>query len=326
MSLSRFFILATVLLFGSIAALGVIKKNKEKQSIETHATAPYEIELEKEVVFAEPEPKEEPPAEDTVNHEDDRPDVDRIQELFQVYEPKLPIVETITYRSKVDWQPGRAAWISDYARYYDTSRHFIARSLNGKKDYFKQDVSPGDRFNVFKKDKNINFHLLVDTLSCRMRFYYHDLDTNDRVLLKTYKVGLGRVDKSRASGLLTPLGKYSLGDKIAIYKPKTYAFHNGEKVEMIRVFGTRWIPFDQELGENTGPAKGFGVHGLPWIVDEKGQLVEDPTTLGQYQSDGCIRLSTDDVEEIFAIIITKPSFVQIVRGFEDADLPGKESK
>ena len=332
MSLPKLFILVTVLLFGSITIVGVLKKNKDSQQGEAYTTAPYELEIEMEVdetaavaVVESNEPEEEFSAEEVIDA-DHLPDADRISELYNVYEPKLPIVETLTYKSKVDWQPGRSAWISDYARHYETSRHFIARSLNGKPDYLKQNVSPGDRFNVLKKDKNLNFHLVVDILSNRMWFYYHDLDTNDRVLLRTYQVGLGRVDKSRASGLLTPLGKYSLGSKIAIYKPKTYSYHNGEKVEMIRIFGTRWIPFEEELGDNTAPSKGLGIHGLPWRAIEGGDLQEDPDSLGKYESDGCIRLTTDDVEELFSIIITKPTVIEIVKGFQNAKLPGVEAR
>lgn len=88
------------------------------------------------------------------------PEADRVDELFRKEGKKLPFVETITYKSRVPWQKGRPAWISDYASHYKTSRHFIARSLNGKPDYFQQDVKRGDRFNVYRQDKNIQFYLL----------------------------------------------------------------------------------------------------------------------------------------------------------------------
>ena len=61
---------------------------------------------------------------------DDVPEADRVDELFNRQDPKFPIVETIPYRSRVAWQKGRPAWLSDYAAHYKTSRHFIARSLN----------------------------------------------------------------------------------------------------------------------------------------------------------------------------------------------------
>lgn len=251
-------------------------------------------------------------------------DVNRIDELFSL-DSKLPIVETITYKSRVSWLKGRPAWLSDYASHYETSRHFIARSLHGgKPDYFKQDLAEGDRFNILKQNKDIAFYILIDNSSCKMWLYYHDKDTNERALLKTYKVCLGRPDSSKTSGLLTPLGKYSLGNKVAIYKPKMMGFHDGEKVEMINVFGTRWIPFDKEVSDCTAPAKGFGIHGVPWVKSASAGHAQDISCIGQYQSDGCIRLATEDIEEVFAIVITKPTIVEIVKDFHEAHLPGVE--
>lgn len=246
------------------------------------------------------------------------PEANRIQEFFTRTGQKFPIVTTITYKSRVPWQKGRPAWLSDYAAHYATSRHFIARSLNGKPDYFKQDVSEGDRFNVFNPDKRFHFHLLVDTSRCKMWFYYTDLDTNEKVLIKTYQVGLGRIDSTKPSGLLTPHGKYTLGDKIAIYKPKLMGYHNGKKVELIRIYGTRWIPFDKEIGESTASPEGFGIQGVPSILNEAGELVENNDSIGKYESDGCVRLASQDMEELFAIIITKPTTIELVRDFYEA--------
>lgn len=248
---------------------------------------------------------------------------DRVKELFDVGGNLLPIVETITYKSRVPWQKGRPAWISDYATHYSTSRHFIARSLNGKPDYVKQDIADGKRFNVYRLDKNFEYYLLVDLSRARMWVYYHDLDTNDRVLVKSYEVTLGRPDRSKGSGLLTPLGKYSLGNRVAIYQPGVTGFHHGQKVELVRVFGTRWIPFEKELSNTTAPAKGFGIHGSPW-VDKGGQLAAADEVISKYESDGCIRLATNDMEELFALIIAKPTTIELVQDFYEAKLPGKE--
>ena len=63
------------------------------------------------------------------------------------------------------------------------------------------------------------FIFLIDVSRCKLWFYYVDLDTKEKVLLKTYPVSLGRIDSAKLSGLLTPLGKYILGSKMAIYKP-----------------------------------------------------------------------------------------------------------
>lgn len=348
MSLPKILSIFTVILFASIGIAAFFKNSETKKTAEKPLRqASREIQIEEiRIVPAQLPPVEEkkekekesiketaqnttiapaPVIIEKVNTENRQlPENNRIEQLFQKGDTKLPFVETIVYKSRVPWQKGRPAWVSDYASYYQTSRHFIARSLNGKADYFKQDVSEGDRFNVLKKDYKLEFYLLVDASRNKLWLYAYDVDNDTRYLLKTYAVGLGRVDPARTSGLLTPTGKYSLGDKTAIYKPSSTGIHNNEKVEMIKVFGTRWIPFDKEIANCSAPSKGLGIHGVPWSVNNKGILAEDASSLGKYESDGCIRFSSNDIEEIYAIIITKPSYIEIVKDFFDAKLPGKQ--
>lgn len=334
-------VFAAVLL-AIIGLTALLKSGRSSSTIESYENAPLEIELDGEIRMVSANEKPSLPAPPPIpeaslataaapapsplpiRNDTPLPTADRINEFFNRVEPRFPIVQTITYKSRVPWQKGRPAWLSDYAAHYSTSRHFIARSLNGKPDYLKQDVAEGGRFNVLNPDKKVEFYLLIDTSRSKMWFYYLDLDANERVLVKTYDVGLGRIDSTKPSGMLTPLGKYRLGDKIAIYKPKMTGFHNGKKVELVRVFGTRWIPFDKEIGECTASPDGFGVHGVPWVAGDKGELVENTDSLGKYESDGCVRLATADVEELFAIIITKPTTIHLVKDFYEADLPGVE--
>lgn len=245
----------------------------------------------------------------------DFPDIDRVYQLFTKGPSQLPIVETVSYTSQVPWLKGRPAWIGDYASYYSTSKHFIARSLNGKPDYENQKVSLESRFNVFRKDRHFQFYLLADISLCKMGFYYIDLDTHERVLLKTYKIGLGKLSNG-ASGSLTPLGKYTLGDKVAVYKPGMMGLYQDKQIEMIRVFGTRWIPFD---------TKGLGIHGTPWQLDAKTEsFIDNQSGIGKYEGNGSIYLATEDMEELFAIVISKPTTLEIVKHFKDAKLPGVE--
>lgn len=252
------------------------------------------------------------------------PEANRVDELFNPYGLKLPIVETIQYSSRVPWLVGRSAWIADYSAHYDTSKHFIARSLSGgDPNYFRHEVNQGDRFNVLRKDKPFEFYLLVDLSRSKLWFYCLEKDRNVRTLIKTYQVGLGRLDKSSPSGSLTPMGRYSLGSRVAVYKPGMMGIFRRNNVEMMQIFGTRWIPFEKEMGAVSAPAKGYGIHGLPWDETASG-LVENLSSLGGYESDGCIRLKKDDIEELFSIIITRPTTIEIVRDFEDAELPGIE--
>jgi lipoprotein-anchoring transpeptidase ErfK/SrfK len=337
LSASKIFLLLSVGLICIISTVGIVKK------ISSRPSAPPKIEKEQPIatlkppapVYVEPKPPaipSEPIASNKVyatnakeEDSEDFPNVDRVQQLFSTGTDKLPIVETINYTSRVSWLTGRPAWVADYASHYGTSRHFIARSLNGKPDYFNQTVATGSRFNVFKKEKNINFYLLIDLSRCKMAFYYVDVDSKERVLVKTYRVGLGCLDSQKASGSLTPTGTYLLGNKTAVYKPGTMGYFLDQKTEMMQVFGTRWIPFQKGIASCTEAAKGYGIHGAPWSKNPKsGELTEIRDCVGKYESDGGVRLYSEDLEELFAIIVTKPTFVVIVKDFKEAQLPGVE--
>lgn len=323
MTLPKLLAFISIVLFGAIGIAAIFKSKPAPSAIVSLNEDPLEVTLDHEIqsvvpAFADPSPEtalrgSAPMAE--------LPETNRIEGLFNKNDPDRSIVETVVYKSHVPWLQGRPAWLSDYASQHGTSRHFIARSLNGKADYFKQDVSEGDRFNVLRKDKNISFYLIVDTSRCKMWFYCLADKEQKPVLIKTYPVGLGCLDASSPSGLLTPLGKYTLGERIAIYKPKTMGTYQNKKIEMVTVFGTRWIPFDQEIGQVTAPAKGLGLHGTPWERSASGELISSRSGIGKYESDGCIRLDTPDLEELFSIIITKPTTIEIVSDFSHSSLP-----
>lgn len=318
--MGKWVIMGAACLFALIGALSLFKSRGSQPVASKQKETP--------VVFI-PKTKTEPTVSATVARpslpvKGDFPEIDRVFQLFTTGPSKLPIVETVRYASSVPWLKGRPAWIADYAVYYNTSRHFIARSLNGKPDYLKQTVSEKKAFNVFKKDKKIHFHLLVDLSLCKMAFYYLDLDTQERVLLKTYSVGVGRLDPHSPSGCLTPTGHFKLGSKVATYQPEVKGFYQGQEVEMMRVFGTRWMPILLE-SETETLKKGYGLQGAPWDTDSKtGEWIENQEGIGGYSSDGCIRLKAADIEELFAIILTKPTFVDIVKDFHVAKLPGTE--
>lgn len=323
--MARIFIIFSLLLF---AIIGILALKKGKKTGEIQDFSPQTIEI-----VLQPPPAPEPlkiepvknvPVKNVLEQEalprssEGLPTANRIDELFNTGEPKLPIVKTITYQSHVPWHEGKLAWVGDYANHYETSRHFIARSLNGKPDYNKQDIIDGQHFNIYDPEKAVQFHLVVDASRCKLWLYAIDKSEKRSYLLKTYDVGLGRLTAAKASGLLTPLGVYQLGSRVAIYKPRVMGYHNGNKVEMIQVFGTRWIPFDKEIQDTTAPARGFGIHGVPWLRDANDQIAERNDTIMTYGSDGCIHLLTDDIEEIFAIVLNKPTTIEIVNDFHAA--------
>lgn len=317
------------MLFGGVvlvfAAIGIAAMFKQSPQEKTQEAVVLEAHPKEETSIISVPVKPALPSVSTISVKkpsDDFPAIDRVFQLFSTTSSRLPIVETITYSSSVPWLKGRPAWIADYATHYKTSRHFIARSLNGKPDYLTQKVFEGSKFNVFRQDKQIQFYLLCDLTRLKIGFYYVDLDTQERVLLKSYPISAGRLDPTRASGSLTPLGRYELGDRIAVYKPGVLS-HVGEKpVEMVTIFGTRWIPFGKEVGSGVQP-KGLGIYGAPWVESE-GEWKECAQVIGQYTTDGGIQMRAKDIEEVFAIVVSKPAFIEVVKNFQDAKLPGIE--
>ncbi len=317
MSRIKFFCLSVAVVFSIIGVVAITKKTDKTDSLPTNNK---EISLNSSKNIKENAVKI-----PIIVSESGFPNIDRVFQLFSTGSSKLPIVETVEYSSSASWLKGRPAWLSDYAAYYGTSRHFIARSLNGSLDYFSQKVSAGDRFNVFKKDKKIEFHLALDISRLQLALFYLDLDTHERVLLKVYPVGLGRIDPTKPSKTATPIGVYQLGEKVAVYKPGVMGFFHDKKTEMIQVFGSRWIPLGEEIEGCSEPGRGYGIHGAPWVVDPtNGQLIENFNCIGKYESDGSIRLLAKDMEELYAIVITKPTFIYISNDFHDITLPGVE--
>lgn len=309
--IQRIFIGLAVFLFLGIGVAAVVKKRATREKTQFVTVTRREVPLKPAVKALEP-----------VSEQQNEQKVDRIRRFFSRGIDKFPIVETVTYSSRVAWLKGRPAWIADYASHFQTSRHFIARGLNGKADYLTQVISPGDKFNVFRTDKNFKFYLLIDLQACNMDFYYLDYDNDERVFIKSYPIGAGRLDPLSPSGSLSPTGKYTLGPKVGIYKQGIEHYYQNQKTQMIEVFGTRWMPFDQEIENCTDSARGYGIHGVPCTYDkEKDQLIEVENSVGNYSSDGCIRLRKDDVEELFSIVITKPTIVEIVKSKADVVLP-----
>jgi hypothetical protein len=307
LSFAKKFFWGAAIVFVILGGVSFFKKKPESKETEICKVEEIAIAKEEKPVVVE-------------KNKEKLPEEDCIAKLFALDNSKLPIVETVTYTSRVPWLKGRPAWIGEYASHYETSKHFIARSLNRKADYFTQKVRPGDRFNVLKKE--LSFYLLIDLGRSKLWFYALDGEKKERILLKTYNVGLGRKDSSRASGFLTPCGKFMLGSNITVYKPGVMGYFRDQKQEMIRVFGTRWIPFSRDINGSTDNCKGLGLHGAPWVEDSKThELIEDRSLIGQYDSDGCIRLNSEDVEEIYAIVATKPTMVEIVNDFFQASPP-----
>jgi hypothetical protein len=251
--------------------------------------------------------------------------VDRMALLFQPHPPTLPIVETLSFSSKPCWLRGRPAYLGDYAAHFKTSKHFISRSLHGVNQYLSDVVSKGDRFNVIRMDHAIEFHMALDLSRLKLWLYAYDSTTDQRYLLKDYLVAAGKPCTNSPSGCLTPTGSFELGKDIAVYNEGTMGFWHNQKIEMLSIFGRRWIPFAREISDSSGPCKGLGIHGMPCKKDPiTGGWIECRDSAGTHASDGCVRMLSEDISELFAVVVSRPSFIHIARDFSMIKLPGKE--
>jgi hypothetical protein len=328
MSLPKIFLLVSLCIFSAIGCLAFCKKKSQTEPVIQKITLREDVDLSLltgPVAFHEEKREKAPidvvaeaPLESKpVVIEHDPEEEGNVDALF-MKGSSCPIVETIAYSSRVSWKK-RAAWLVDYSQRYKTPLDFIYRSLNGGRGYTPVAVSEGMQFTVLRKDLDFRFHLVVALSSCRLRLYYVIPGERRVVFLKSYPVCLGKKDASRASGSLTPVGVYSLGDRVAIFRPNMMGMHKGKKVELMQVFGSYWMPFEKGITGCSEPAKGYGIHGTPFSRED-GDLQENNTSIGHFESDGCIRLCGKDIQELFSIISSHKTFVEIVPSFEGSAL------
>jgi L,D-transpeptidase catalytic domain len=100
------------------------------------------------------------------------------------------------------------------------------------------------------------------------------------VYVKDYPVGIGRDQR-------TPEGRFTIQSKTKNPQwtdPETGKIH--QYGEPGHVIGSRWMGFAGEHGRT-----GFGIHGTT-----------EPHTIGRAESAGCIRMTRDDVEEVFDLV------------------------
>lgn len=245
--------------------------------------------------------------------------VNRTNRLYEKGHRKLPFMKTVSYTHNVHWMPGRSALISDYAKYYKISNQFLTRSLNsGKSEELLRKVSQGDSFNVIDENSKIEFNLVCDLSLRYLHLYAVDKDLGERYLLRVYKVAVGNIDPLQASGSSTPVGTYKLSRRVGIFKPGEMKKIRGRTLEMVQLYGTRYIPFGRK-GQHCA------IQGNPWMMTaEAEELVEARNGIGEYSTEGNIQMNSEDVEELFSIVTCRPTTIQIVKTFREAKLPGRE--
>ncbi len=127
-------------------------------------------------------------------------------------------------------------------------------------------IRPGQILSIYTG----KFSIVVDKSQNLLMLY------SDGELVKTYKVSTGKDDK-------TPEGEFKIVTKL---KNPTF-FHNGKAIppgDPDNILGTRWLGLDYGNGS-------YGIHGTT-----------HPESIGTYETNGCIRMKNEDVEELFALV------------------------
>ena len=116
----------------------------------------------------------------------------------------------------------------------------------------------------------------------------------DQTFVQHFRVGLGQ-DSS------TPTGEWRVGTKLK--NPTYYPPRGGDIVaadDPGNPLGERWIALIGVSGEAAGQHR-YGIHGT-----------NDPESIGQSVSMGCIRMFNEDVEALYTYLVTKHSTVTVV--------------
>jgi lipoprotein-anchoring transpeptidase ErfK/SrfK len=139
----------------------------------------------------------------------------------------------------------------------------------------RTNIRVGERLKILKG----NVTVLVDKSDYTLTLLL------DGHFIKQYPVGTGKSGK-------TPVGVFVVDNKLinpVWYSPDgIYPFGDPENV-----LGTRWIGFEDKEG-----LYGYGIHGTT-----------DPDSIGKEMSNGCIRLTNEDVEELFNYVKAKTKVV-----------------
>lgn len=133
-------------------------------------------------------------------------------------------------------------------------------------------IFPGDNLKIITGE----FRIGISKADLALTLYIND------DFLKEYRVGLGSPDKTE-----TPFGEFHIAGKV-VSPPWTKRFDDGHQEQIPfgdprNILGTRWMGFKEKPR--------LGIHGTT-----------KPESIGQFVSDGCIRMLNADVEELYDLV------------------------
>ena len=216
---------------------------------------------------------------------------DRLQPAREIYQRALAAATNESTRRKIEEQlgevhielifspramPEKEAYLIQrgdqlrlLARRFGTTVALIQRGNNITDP---NRIRIGDRLLIFTGD----FEIVANKTRRDMVVYLNG------AFFKRYLVGTGEFGK-------TPVGTFVVRDKI---KEPSWWPPDGREVPFghpDNVLGTRWLSI--EATGDTPRVRGYGIHGT-W----------EPESIGQEESDGCIRMLNEEVEELYVYI------------------------
>ncbi len=172
---------------------------------------------------------------------------------------------------KVDYVVEAGDSIRSIAQKHGTTVELVVESSRlARPDH----IEPGDRLRVFSGRLSIVVSKARNDL----------LVLSNGKFFKRYRIGTGKYGK-------TPVGTFAVSERI---KDPPWWRGDGKVVpfgDKENILGTRWMAL--KATGTTPEIKGYGIHGT-W----------DRDTIGKAESAGCIRLSNEDVEELFLLVPT----------------------
>lgn len=138
-------------------------------------------------------------------------------------------------------------------------------------------------------------HARVVKSEYRMDLFVEDPD-GLRIYLCSYPVGLGEFDS-------TPVGLWRIKPRSKVKNPDWRNPRTGEYFERDDPgipIGEYWMALEG-LDENTREAQGYGIHGT-----------NDEQSIGRQESMGCVRMQDQHVEEVFYMLSSGDSRVEIL--------------
>lgn len=156
------------------------------------------------------------------------------------------------------------------AGYFNTTVEAIQKS--NSMDSTNPTIFPGRTLNIFSGKWFIKVN------KKRFRLYLYNGDS----LFKVYNIGIGKQGR-------TPTGTFEVNLKQEepawYFEGKTIPYGSKENV-----LGTRWMALKPVDGTDS-KLRGYGIHGT-WEIE----------SLGTPSSNGCLRMSNNEVEELYSII------------------------